>query len=107
MMHKQAVPYFKTIENLIVMCWHVFIHQLCMETTTESVLGVIKEASRKHFHPDPELGIDSIALFMGISVDSLMPVIEQLAQDGCIIKSRVDKKAGTKHAPAGNIRLRV
>lgn len=84
---------------------------IAVETGTninaDYVLGVIREASRKHFHPDPELGIDSIALFMGITVDSLIPHIEQLAQEGSIIKSRVDKKAGTKHPPAGCIRLCV
>jgi predicted transcriptional regulator len=78
-----------------------------MNTTAESVLAVIKDASRKHFHPDPELGIDSIALYMGISVDALMPYIEQLVKKGEILKSRIDKKSGTKHAPAGNVRLCV
>lgn len=78
-----------------------------MNTTTDSVLAVIKEASRKHFHPDPELGIDSIALYMGLTVDAVMPHIEQLAKEGEIIKSKLEKKAGTKHPPAGCIRLCV
>lgn len=78
-----------------------------IKVSPEKVLGVIKEASSKHFHPDPELGIDSIALYMGIPVDLLMPHIDQLVERGSIIKARIDKKAGTKHPPAGNIRLCV
>ena len=91
----------------LFMQWHTFVFLCSMNITTEIVLKRILEISRRHVHPDPSLGIDSLALSLGTGIDELRLLIEKLVKRGILMYVRREdvekKRAGT----AGTVKLIV
>ncbi len=78
-----------------------------MNLTPEIVLQKIKEISGRHLVPDPSIGVDSLALVLGTTIEELKPHLDTLIAFGDIHFMRHDKVTRNVAIMAGSVKLIV
>lgn len=78
-----------------------------MDLTPEIVLQKIKEISQRHVVPDPSIGVDSLALVLGTTIEDLKPHLDTLIAFGDVLFIRHDKVTRNLAIMAGSVKLIV
>jgi DNA-binding GntR family transcriptional regulator len=77
--------------------------------TQEDVLERLKMLSSKHYHPDPPIGIDSLALQLGVPQLLLVELLQQLEAAGKVhleSQGKMYNGKGFRLTTFGKVRLR-
>ena len=76
-----------------------------MDLSSEIVLQKIKEISQRHVVPDPAIGVDSLALVLGTTIEELQPHLDTLISFGDIFFISHDKVTKNVAIMAGSVKL--